>query len=146
MIFARERLATVLSERDRLKKRGIFQNKKNTQVPTKILDEWIKQISLELGRIYLAELERVRDEFKNLRSQSNFIYIELLMSEKEQVLGKELHSDQKLDQVNFSKKVKGWGQGNMPWKASDKGEYWWDEVGFFVYQVAPQCNTEQAGK
>lgn len=141
MVFARERLATVLAESEKLEAKGLFKSQKETKVPAKVLADWLGELSTELGSVYISELESLRDEYRNLRSQANFIYIELLMSEKEQILGKELHKEEKLSKVSLSKSAKGWGQGNMPWRASDKGEYWWDEVGFFVYQIQPKCNA-----
>src|SRR5690606_12572464 len=111
----------------------IFRSKKFTQVPEKVIASWIKDLTTELGTTYIEELEALRDDYRNFRSQANFIYIELLMSEKEQALGRELHSEAKLDAVSLNKKAKGWGRGNLAWRASDKGEYWWDEVGFYMY-------------
>lgn len=143
MIFARERLAVVVEESHRLQKRGIFGSKKSVKNESQFLKDWTGKLTEELGTAYIAELERIRDDYKTLRAQANFIYVELLMSEKEQILGRELHADQKLDKANFRKRIKGWGQGDQAWKASDKGEYWWDELGFFVYHVAPMCQTDQ---
>lgn len=145
MVYIRDRLATVVAERDRLRVHGIFGSKQATKLPQKLLDDWTEELSKELGTTYIAELEAIRDAYREFRSQANFIYIELLMSEKEQALGRELHASAKIDRVNLKKRAKGWGRANVPWRASDKGEYWWDEIGFYVYQVEPRCNQLDQG-
>jgi len=142
MKYARDRLATVVKERDQLDAKGIFGSKQHISFPQKMLAEWVDELQQDLGSVYIVELEALRDQFRDLRSQADFLYIELLMSEKEQVMGRELHAAAKMDKVSQKLKVKGWGQASVPWRGSTLGEYWWDEIGFYIYQVEPRCKGE----
>ena len=142
MRFVRDRLATVMEEKQRLELRGIFRSKKHTNRVMTSLEEWTYALTAELGEVYINEMEDLRASYVELRSQANFLHIELLMSEKEQALGRELHADKKLADVDLTRKVSGWGKGNQAWKASKLGEYWEDELGYYVYQVQPQCKGQ----
>ena len=63
------------------------------------------------------------------------------MSEKEQLMGRELHASTKISRVSMKRDVAGWGKKTMSWGVSDKEEYWWDEIGFYIARVQPMCNT-----
>jgi hypothetical protein len=140
MKYARDRLASVVAERTRLNSKGIFLSKNYISYPKKLVDEWVLQQQQNLGMVYINELNALEESYQQLRGQADFLYIELLMSEKEQVMGRELHSASKLSKLSPTQKIAGWGKAEMPWRASAKGEYWWDEVGFYIYDIEPLCN------
>ncbi len=46
----------------------------------------------------------------------------------------------------MKQKIKGWGRASQSWDQSAKGEFWWDEVGYYIYKLKPACDIETAGK
>ena len=87
----------------------------------------------------MFELKAMKKTFDRLYDQAQFLYIELLMSEKEQILGRELHASSKLTEGNSERKVKGWGKKTVAWDVDEKNEFWWDEVGYHIYDIEPKC-------
>ena len=78
----------------------------------------------------------MKSHFDELYSQSQFLYLELLMSKKEQLLGRELHASSKVTKAKD--KISNWAESAQSWK--DKmDEYWWDEIGYQIIELEPQC-------
>ena len=65
------------------------------------------------------------------------------MSQKDQLLGKELHADSKINKVTETENIRGWGNSTQAWATDMKDEYWQDELGFYVYRLQPQCVSRQ---
>ena len=78
-------------------------------------------------------------DFERLYDQSQFLYVELLMSKKDQLLGKELHGDSKINKVSQVDNIRGWGRKTVSWASDTKQEYWADELGFHIYRIEPLC-------
>lgn len=141
MILARDMYAETLGEAERVSKRGVNGSRK-AQLLEARLNKRLEGLRANLGTTYIADLQAQREHFIELRRQADFLYLELLMSEKEQLLGKELHADTKIQKVDMKKNIKGWARGTQSWAGSRKNEYWWDEIGYYVFRVRPNCNIE----
>ena len=140
MLLVRDQYASVLEERYRLAKSGVFGSKAGTKRSLEYLDKWSGALKADIGRRYLGELRSLKTDYERLYAQAEFLYVELLMSEKDQILGKDLHASTKMTNVSMKQDVSGWGRKTQSWAPqSDKGEYWWDEVGFYIYRVQPEC-------
>jgi tetratricopeptide (TPR) repeat protein len=139
MMHARDQYAAVLSELQRLQAKGIFDSQVHTQVLRGYLDTWSNALKKDIGNRFVTELKSIHRDFERLHEQAQFLYIELLMSQKDQLLGKELHSNSKIDQLVSSSKIKGWGEKMQVYASDDKMEYWKDEVGFHIFSVQPMC-------
>ena len=96
------------------------------------------KIKNRLGRIFIQEIKEEKSIYEELYSQAQFLYLELLMSEKEQIMGRELHKGGKLAQAGANE-IRGWGLDTQSWKGGNKGEFWWDEVGFHIVDVENKC-------
>lgn len=138
MMAIRSQLADALEERNRMQKDKIFKSTRNQSI--RRIMNWEKSLKQELGRQFITELKSLEKEYDGLNQQVDFLMVELLMSEADQVLGKELHSSLKFDNVSRRLKVQGWGRvNNQSWASDNKGEYWWDEVGYYIYQENSAC-------
>jgi len=140
MTLLRNQYAALVEEADKVSSLGIFRQKKNLRA-TKLLRGQLKTLKKELGSQFIVELKGLKNQFERLYEQSQFLYVELLMSEKEQLLGRELHASSKIDKVSRKKKIIGWGKNNQAWGSNGLNEFWWDEVGFYIYNIQPKCNT-----
>jgi hypothetical protein len=139
MLLVRDQYASIVEEERRLEAKGIFGNKKGIERPRDYLDRWDKALRKDIGRKFLAELQDMKRDFDRLYSQAQFLYVELLMSEKDQLLGKELHASSKITRVSSKVQVGGWADETQAWKDSKTGEYWWDEIGWYITRVDSQC-------
>ena len=140
-LFApRDQLAAVLEEKQNLDKNGIFGIKK-AKTLSKNLGVWINSLEKEIGSLVIAELKELSVRFADHMKQAKFLYIELLMSEAKQKLGKNLHdSEIKASEDQTYKRLIGWNNNqNMSWATSDKDEVWWDEIGYHIAHVESQC-------
>jgi|GEM_PF-785003 len=140
MLLVRDQYASVLEERYRLERSGVFGRKDGTARAHEYLTKWASALKTDLGRRYLAELRSLKADYERLYAQAEFLHVELLMSEKDQILGKDLHASTKMTNVSMKQDIAGWGRKNQSWAPqTDKNEYWWDEVGFYIYRVQPEC-------
>ncbi len=139
MLLVRDQLATVMTESDRLQKKGVFGNKSDISGPLARIAQIRQALKIRLGERFIEEIELERKHYGELYSQAEFLYLELLMSEKEQILGRELHAEMKVDQVSDFENIRGWGRNTQHWTGEKKGEYWWDEIGFHLVDVEPKC-------
>jgi hypothetical protein len=143
MLLVRDQYASIIEEKSRLEAKGIFGVKKGLSKPLDYMDRWAGALRKDVGKKFLAELQYMKKDFDRLYAQAEFLYVELLMSEREQILGKELHASSKITKVSSQMKLSGWGDKTQSWKDSKKGEYWWDEVGFYITRVDSQCNVQR---
>ncbi len=141
MLLLRDQYATLLEEKGRLEKRGIFKSFNFLEKPRKYISAVEAILVKKIGLTYQAELSAVAANFKRLNEQAEFLYVELLMSEKEKIMGNELHSSSKINTVSMKKAIKGWGGGGQNWNQSTLSEFWWDEVGYYIYSLAPTCKA-----
>jgi tetratricopeptide (TPR) repeat protein len=146
MLLVRDQYASIIEEKRRLESKGIFGNKKGIGRPLDYLERWDKALRKDIGRKFLAELQDMKRDFDRLYSQAQFLYVELLMSEKDQLLGKELHASSKITRVSGKVQVGGWADSTQAWKDSKKGEYWWDEIGWYITRVDSQCLVQRPDK
>lgn len=144
MLLVRDQYATILEEKTRLETVGIFGWKTSNAKPLEYLDRWAGALRKDVGKRFLTELQDMRKDFERLYSQAQFLYVELLMSEKDQLLGRELHADAKITQINRKVKVSGWADKTQAWRDAKYGEYWWDEVGWYIAPVEPMCQVSNA--
>ena len=139
MMHVRDQYAAVLAELQRLDAKGIFSNRKNISTPRGYLEKWSAALRSDLGHHFVTELKAMKSDYDRLYEQAQFLYVELLMSQKDQLLGKELHADSKIDKVTQKENIRGWGNSTQAWATDTKQEYWKDELGFYVYRLQPQC-------
>lgn len=142
MMLLRDQYAHAYYELDRLEGVGVSRNKGGNKFAKKRLQAYIKKLKKDIGGTYITELKAMKQTFDRLYDQAQFLYIELLMSEKEQALGRELHSDAKLTASTANRKIRGWASKAVAWDVDEKNEYWWDEVGYHIYDVSPQCSHQ----
>lgn len=137
----RQELYAVLAEYNKfLRRRILFEKSNSFKYFNTYYDKLIKYYQKKLGTVIIDELKEVEQKYKQKLYEANFLYVELLMSEKVKVEGGELHADTKILDIRTNERIKGWSKYPMPWKASTINEYWWDEMGFYVYTVSPNCN------
>lgn len=141
LLLVRDQYASILEEKNLLEGRGIFGDKAHLAKPLDYLSRWATALKKDIGKRFLAELHDIKADYDRLYSQAQFLYVELLMSEKDHLLGKELHGDSKITRVEKTMQVKGWGDKTQAWKQSRHGEYWWDEVGYYIVPVEPLCTA-----
>ena len=123
----------VLEENSKMKKQGIY----GTQFKIGEISKLQDKLQDKIGAAFIKEMKTFDKSYDDLSKQAQYLYIELLMSERSQLLGKELHSqkfDKNYGKDFFTKK------NAQSWKGSDKQEYWWDEVGFYKLNLTPQCH------
>ena len=137
MRLIRNQYASILEELQRLETRGIYKSESGKELLSSTLEDLAINIQKDLGRIFLGELRSMNDEFSRLYGQAQFLYLELLMGQKEHLLGRELHAGNKMPK-NISA-IRSWGQKTQSW-TDMKYEHWWDEVGYQVVDVKPLCN------
>ncbi|MBF0440792.1 MAG: hypothetical protein HQK54_02695 [Oligoflexales bacterium] len=142
MLLVRDQLATVLGEQESIEYNGIFGDKSNIKDPIERIDIIKRTLKTELGKQFIKELKNLKDHYDELYSQAKFLYLELIMSEKEQLLGGELHSATKVSKVSDRNQIYGWGNTETQGWSKVKGEFWWDEVGYHIVDIKPECNVE----
>lgn len=141
MLLIREQFAAFLTEKQRLEKRGVFGSQIGTETAATYMDRLISSIKKDLGSQLITEFRAMKESYDDLYTQSEFLYLELLMSQKDKILGKQLHASSKMTSAETDvSRVKGWAKDNRSWDQSEHNEYWWDEVGYYVYQAKPECN------
>jgi len=142
MMQVRDQYATVLTEKSRLAVSGVYRTRIGTGMPMVYLESWEKSLRRSIGKRFLSEVTAMRDTYTQLHEQAQFLEVELLMSEKDHMLGKELHASNKMVTVSTQRDLTGWSnQSRMSWADSGVEEFWWDEVGYYIYEVRPQCNV-----
>ncbi len=141
MMHVRDQYASVISELQRLDIKGIFGNRDNISTTRNYLDQWAASLRQDIGKRLIIELTEMKSEFDRLHEQAQFLYVELLMSQKDQLLGKELHGDSKIDKLSSRENIAGWGSKTQVWASDDKLEYWQDEIGYHIYRLQPLCKN-----
>ncbi len=141
MLFFRRQYAEVIDELQRLRKNQFFRS--GAPKIKSYLERIAASLRQDLGQQLIAEFTMLKENYDALYAQSQFLYIELLMSEKDELLGKSLHADAKFTRVPSRENVKGWGlDETQGWRHDVGNEYWWDEVGFYIYRIKPMCNQQ----
>ncbi len=110
------------------------------QAAKALLREHLTQLRTSTGKKFVIALEEMRSQYEQLRAQADFLYVELLTSEKDKLLGKEHLASNKFSakQAN-GKRPAGWGKSQLAWAPNTKQEYWWDEVGFYIDPAKAAC-------
>jgi tetratricopeptide (TPR) repeat protein len=139
LLYVRDQYAAVIKEIQNIEKKGVFGNRERLEAPRSYLDQWAAVLRQEIGLRLYRELNAMKLDFERLHDQSKFLYVELLMSKKDQLLGKELHGDGKIDKVSQNDNIRGWGRKTVSWASDTKEEYWADELGFHIYRIKPLC-------
>lgn len=112
----------------------------NDRAAKSLLREHLRKLRTSTGKQFVIALEELRSQYEQLRAQADFLYVELLMSEKDKLLGKEHLASNKFSgkQAN-GKRPAGWGKSQLAWAPNTKQEYWWDEVGFYIDPAKAAC-------
>ena len=137
MLLYRDQYAALLEEKQRFELADFVDEDSRTGIEAKLGDQ-IQKLRDLVGNQYLEELKSLKDQFDELYAQSEFLYVELMMSEKEKLLGRVLHADTKITKISEAKNIKGWVGRGQSWEAK-YDEFWWDEVGFHIVNVSPLC-------
>jgi hypothetical protein len=138
MLLVRDQYATLVEELNALETYGIYGSIPDIEPYKQILMARASLMRNDIGLRFLGELRNLKDHFDDLYDQSQFLYLELLMSQKDQILGKELHGESKLSKVTDKDAFSGWSRKTQSWE-DNKFEYWWDEIGFQVIDIEPEC-------
>lgn len=141
MLLVRDQLATIMEEKSKLESQGIFSVMKAKELQIKRLNALSDLFKNRIGSTFLSELRHLKQQYDDLYSQSQFLYLELLMSEKEQLLGRQLHADNRITAEGIrGARISDWSIKSQGWK-DNKQEYWWDEIGYQIIDVEPQCKN-----
>ncbi len=140
MMLLRAQYAGLVGEMDLFEKQGVFGSRQSKRA-TERLESHLQKFRKKIGGQYIVELQSMQKSFERLYEQSQFLYVELLMSEREQLLGRELHASSKMDVVTRRKNIAGWGDKTQAWGDNRLNEFWWDEVGFYIHDAKPMCKT-----
>lgn len=141
MILLRNQFAAFLTERRQIVGQGIFGSRQNVGKAISYLDALISSTQVDIGNQFMAQLAAFKESYQMLDEQAEFLYVELLMSEREQILGNELHANSKFAEISEEELIKGWGKDQQKWN-QDKDEYWWDELGNFIFKTQPMCRIK----
>ena len=139
MLLLRDQLATLLGEKQRLANHGVMGSLEDADIPRARIDQTYANLRRKLGEQYIVELQTIKTNFDTMYEQSQFLNLELLMSRKEQLMGGELHSATKVSFVSGKHNIDGWSRSSLSW-VDEKGEFWWDEIGYQIIDIQPQCN------
>ena len=142
MLLIRDQYASILEEKSRLEAKGIFGNKTRSNQSMDYMDRWAQALRKDVGKHFLSELQEMKRDYDRLFAQAEFLYVELLMSEKDQLLGKELHASSKITHVSKRMQVNSWDKQTQSWKDARNGEYWWDELGYYIEPVESMCAVQ----
>lgn len=138
MLLARDQYAGLIEELTNIDTFGIYGQTQKNEVYKDRLMKRVTMLRNEIGQRFLVELQSQKVHFDELYEQSQFLYLELLMSQKEQILGRELHADSKATRVTDKDAFNGWSKKTQSWQDT-KNEYWWDEIGYQIIDVNPEC-------
>lgn len=138
MLLVRDQYASLVEELNALETYGIYGSIPSIEPYKQILLARASLMRTDIGSRFLGELRNLKDHFDELYDQSQFLYLELLMSQKDQILGKELHAESKLSKVTDKDAFSGWSRKTQSWQDS-KFEYWWDEIGYQIIDIEPEC-------
>ena len=139
LLYVRDQYASVIGEIQRLDAKGVYGSRERLEGPRSYLDRWAAVLREDIGIRLKNELMAMKKDYERLYDQGQFLYVELLMSKKDQLLGKELHSEGKINKVTQMDNIRGWGKKTQSWASDDKQEYWADELGFHIYRIEPMC-------
>ncbi len=139
LLYVRDQYAAVINEIQKLDAKGVFGSRDRLEGPRGYLDQWAAVLREEIGVRLHKELKAMKIDYERLYDQGQFLYVELLMSKKDQLLGKELHSEGKINKVSQTDNIRGWGSKTQSWAGDTKREYWADELGFHIYRIDPLC-------
>ena len=136
-------LVALVQERSRL--RSIkWQERDQVSATAAVADLAIYEtrVQSDIGKLFTAGVQQTLAGLEDLSRQTEFLYIEMLMGKKDQVLGKslslapgDLRSEMKKNLTGFA------AGGGQSWSEGAPGEIWWDEVGFYVGKYEPQCKA-----
>jgi len=143
MLLLRDQYAAWIVETQKLASKGIFGSTEAPELVQQVVEKMTGQLRKKIGRQFLSELKAMQQQYVQLNEQGQFLYVELLMSKKEQLLGRELHANSKLTEVPQARSVKGWSGQSMAWSGDGREEFWWDEVGYHIYEAQPECHQNQ---
>ncbi len=138
MLLVRDQYATLVEELSALETYGIYGSLPDIEPYKQILLARAALMRIDIGTRFLGELRNLKDHFDELYDQSQFLYLELLMSQKDQLLGKELHAESKMSKVTDKDAFNGWSRKTQSWE-DNKFEYWWDEIGYQIIDIEPEC-------
>lgn len=139
MKYLRNQYADIIDEHNRMSVNGFFNSKLGLDDALTDLEKITEKLRINLGATLIKELEYLKANYENIKKQAEFLYVELLMSQKDQLLGKELHADSKITTVSDVGVDQSYGDYSQAWAASKVHEYWKDEIGYYKYEVKPQC-------
>ena len=90
-MLLRGQYAGLVTELERVNSNGVYGSRNNART-AEILRRHIRDFRKSIGEQFIVELQGLKNHFDRLYEQSQFLYVELLMSEKEQLLGRELQN------------------------------------------------------
>lgn len=139
MLLVRDQYATLIEEISRLRSRGFFGSTDHLEPQERRLQAINENMRNLIGEKFLAELRSLKKHYDDLYEQSQFLYLELLMSQKEHLLGRELHADSRVRSAAAKDGISGWSFDTQSWE-DDKNEFWWDEISFQIIDVDSECH------
>jgi tetratricopeptide (TPR) repeat protein len=130
-------LAAAQKESQRIK-RDHKVSRQLKQIANRHLTRFQVKLRTVLGKAFVLALKEQAKEFKNLHEQSEFLKIEMLFGEKEQLLGQKLQANLGVKNID-QRDLRQWTTREQTWAADNLNEYWWDEIGFQTIAINDQC-------
>ncbi len=97
-----------------------------------------KRSQQALGQIIKTRLIQAQGIFEESFGQAKLLYIELMMGKKDQLMGTDKRNQSKLLRT-AALKMEQSVVSHRSWTLDNKNEYWWDEVGHYIYDLKSLC-------
>jgi hypothetical protein len=105
---------------------------------TTVQNELAQTLRNNIGGAFVNTLKTQSEEFQRLADQAEFLHLEMLIGEKDQLLGKNLEASLKIQKTSDDG-LNQWAAKVQSWALDRKNEFWWDEIGFQLIPVKDQC-------
>jgi len=105
---------------------------------TSVQNELAQTLRNNIGAAFVSTLKAQSEEFQRLADQAEFLHLEMLIGEKDQLLGKNLEASLKIQKASDDG-LNQWAAKEQSWALDRKNEFWWDEIGFQLIPVKDQC-------
>lgn len=131
-------LEAVTNQRNRVARPEVFNNGRDRILTS--LVQFEARLREALGEAVKIELNVLAGDFDKALTQVRLIHLEVLTARKDSILGKE-RTVQGAEFVGQEKEFMEMSTGrNQKWN-QDKNEFWYDELGHYVFALNSQCKT-----
>jgi tetratricopeptide (TPR) repeat protein len=105
----------------------------------KSISTFENELKIALGRRVRLALSTIGADFEKSLDQARLLYLEILTARKDALLGKQRSVKGQEFRGVEKPFEEAFGNADTQKWAQDKNEFWFDELGFYVFQVQSQC-------